>query len=350
MKKSELRKIIRENIRQIMGGKRRLSEQGGPWIPGSQGQTDWEDMFDDLVQNATNPCRFLCNKLEKLTVKLHQQGGGTGIASTAAGQTHSAMMIAKIQYINFLLGLFCNNYGQQECCECEITISEQVRGGNSLADWIAWFDSTYPGESAKIRARAQSNGRRIAMALGWEEGRMMEGKKRGKQLLREWNFGTWKWDQIMLIDGDFFTGTPGIPNPCGYLDRKITKKQQDLANANPDNPNHSNWISRMNQKLGWWQQEFSSRNCYSDDSNYSDDPQVCCDWCNNFDSVAQPVGCEDWMCEDCIDDDGSDPNFDDGYEDGGSKPDPNPNPDPDAKMAKPDDELERIQYLANIRK
>jgi len=258
MKKSQLRKLIRENIRQIMGGKRRLSEQGGgPWVPGSQGQTAWENMFDDLVWAAQNPCRFLCRKLNNIAGKLQQQGGGTGIASTAAGAAHSAMMIAKIIYIQELLDLFCMMYGAQECCECEVTINEQMRGGKSLAQWMAWFDSTYPGESARIKARAKAN----ATRRGAPRGGMMEGKRRGKQLLREWNFNQWKFGQMGILDGDPFTGSAPHQNPCNYLGRKISNKQGDLADANPNNPNHTNWINRMNQKIGWWQQEFSSRGC-----------------------------------------------------------------------------------------
>jgi len=91
MKKSELRKIIRENIEEMVGGKKYLSEQGpiqpnyqmlsqfASWAQQNNVTIDWRCMptirtwlatiFSLAPFNSTNPnqpCQFINNKINQL--------------------------------------------------------------------------------------------------------------------------------------------------------------------------------------------------------------------------------------------------------------------------------------------
>ena len=259
MKKSQLRKIIRENIRYIMSNKR-LNEQ---FIPGSQEEIDWQNDFDQLIFNAANPCRFLCIKLNKLSEKISKLGGGTGIASSAAGQVHAAMMVAKILYIQFMLDFFCDTYGVEECCECEVNITEG-KGTSILPKWALALLT--PSQIARIKASAEKSAEKIAQKNGYKRGGNGGGGIMNEQG-QVFDFNEWKAkQQTILLGNPFNSNSNGHQNPCNYLNKKIQIINNKLGAQGggtgiPNTAAGDIHSAQMTQKYNWWSSQLPIHNC-----------------------------------------------------------------------------------------
>ena len=92
MKKSQLRKIIRENIRQVM------AEQGNPPTGGSwPGFMQWTSTFSGTLYSVQNPCNFLKNQSDNLASKY-----------PTAGKKYKSQLYMKIFMMNFIA---MNYYG-----------------------------------------------------------------------------------------------------------------------------------------------------------------------------------------------------------------------------------------------
>ena len=248
MKKSQLRKLIRENIRQIM------SEQGGSQFD----YNVWVVFINGKITGHQNPCNFLSKQYNNLYDKLINDTN----PNNPNHHDWINMLVAKLTWLAVWIQIACD-FGDPVCCAISTTdvssysIPEQRGGGGLPPIPQAYMAIADKAMIAKATADATKSATDHYSAKGMGTGNVSAAPGR---LNENWDFNSWSVQQTMAMDGSMWTGA-GMPNPCNYLINKVTKKSADLANANPNNPNHAAWISRMNQKLGFWNQEIANRGC-----------------------------------------------------------------------------------------
>ena len=260
MKKSQLRKIIRENIRQVM------AEQGNPPTGGSwPGFMQWTSTFSGTLYSVQNPCNFLHNRYTILINKLNALGGGTGIPNTQAGIDHAVMLVMKLVFMASWINAGCSA-GLTACCGLTLPVEDpsdydpntgiipEQRGGGLPPIPEHFLALVSPSALAQARSAAEAS---VQKYIAQNPGGGV-----GAQNLREqggFNLSSWIQGQQTLLNGGMFgTPPPPHPNPCNYLGNRIaaqTAKMNALGGGtgNPSTPQGVAHKQMLQQKIQYWQ-------------------------------------------------------------------------------------------------
>jgi|TARA_R110001592_G_scaffold8678_5_gene47085 hypothetical protein len=250
MKKSQLRKIIRENIKSIM------SEQTGGW----PNYMNWTVGINNILFGPpmhNNPCNFLEKRYNALLAKLNALGGGTGVPNSPAGIQHAIMLTLKLQFLAAWIAGACGA-GLTACCSISTPITEQRGGG--LAPIPAWaLALVAPGETAKLEMEAKKSVQRYMSLVGQDTSSALQEQA-------NFNLPAWQVSQATILNGNPWQGTPPHPNPCNYLNRSIARQSAKLAALGggtgvPNTAQGQAHAAMLTQKIAYWQAESTSRGC-----------------------------------------------------------------------------------------
>ena len=265
MKKSTLRKIIRENILQIMKEQGGNPPTGGTW----PGFMQWTSTFSGTLYSVQNPCNFLANRYNHLLGKLMALGGGTGVPNTQAGIDHAVMLVMKLVFMASWINAGCSS-GLPACCAISMPVQSsgdydsstgilpEQRGGGKLAPIPPQFLALVsPSALAQARSAAEAS---VAKYVAQNP------VKESKTLKEQFNFSAWIAQQTEHLQGNPFTGAGGHPNPCNYLFNRIahqTTKRNSLGGGtgNPSTPQGIAHAQMLDQKINWWQSQLPIHNC-----------------------------------------------------------------------------------------